>query len=163
MQVQTYHIQQNIHQAKKDLIDIRHEFTLNRKAIQEQNNQLTELRQYKQDISISINQDHQSIEKQLNNEQKISFELKKQNKTLLYHLNILKVNENEQIQLNINDKDVIEITHRTLEQIEKEKELKQKLSLNLTQLETELNQKKNILSKHHRQQDKLKVRKNDLN
>jgi len=61
--------------------------------------------------------------------------------------------------LNVNHKDLIEIIHKKQEEIEKEKQIKQEISQILTKLNIELKRKKNILSIHHQQENKFKVRK----
>ncbi|CAF1266422.1 unnamed protein product, partial [Rotaria sordida] len=161
MQMQIFHIQQKIHKVEKELIDIQDKLTFNLKATHEQHdNQLNIHLQYKPNISILIDQDylnidHQLIKEQLNNEQNLSIELLKQNKKLnnilLYHMKILKMNENKQIQLNINNKNFIKIINIKQEQIEKEKDIKQEISQFLTELKIELKRKEYILSTHHHQ------------
>ncbi|CAF4716567.1 unnamed protein product [Rotaria sp. Silwood1] len=164
MQMQVYYIQQKIHKAEEELIDIEHQLTLNLQATHEQDNQLNKLLQYKLNISISIDQDylnidHQLIKEQLNNQQHLSIELQKQNKKLhniiLYHIKILKMNENKKIQLNINHENFIEIIHRKQKQIEKEKNIKKEIFQILTELKIELKRKEYILSVHHHQLDRL--------
>ncbi|CAF1214960.1 unnamed protein product [Rotaria sp. Silwood1] len=164
MQMQVYYIQQKIHKAEKELIDIEHQLTLNLQATHEQDNQLNKLLQYKLNISISIDQDylnidHQLIKEQLNNQQHLSIELQKQNKKLhniiLYHIKILKMNENKKIQLNINHENFIEIIHRKQKQIEKEKNIKNEIFQILTELKIDLKRKEYILSVHHHQLDRL--------
>ncbi|CAF4502680.1 unnamed protein product, partial [Rotaria sp. Silwood2] len=162
--MQVYHIQQKIHKAEKELIEIQHQLTLNLQTTHEQDSQLNKILQYKPKIFISIDQnylniDHQLIKEQLNNEQNLSIELKKQNKklnnNLLYHMKILKMNENKQIRLNINNKNFIEIISLKQEQIEKEKDIKQEISQILIELKVELKRKEYILSTHHSKLDRL--------
>ncbi len=161
MQIQAYHTQQNIHKTENELIEIQHELTCNLKTIDEQNSQLNQLLQYKQNTSMLIDQEYFHIDYQLKNEQKLSLELKKQNKelnnTLLHHITILKGNQNKQTQLNINDKNFVAIIHIKQQEIEKEKEIKQEISQILIKLQTELKRKKHILSIQHRQTNILKV------
>ncbi|CAF3942857.1 unnamed protein product [Rotaria sp. Silwood2] len=162
--MEVYHIQQKIHKAEKELIEIQHQLTLNLQTTHEQDSQLNKILQYKPKIFISIDQDylnidHQLIKEQLNNEQNLSIQLKKQNKklnnNLLYHMKILKMNENKQIRLNINNKNFIEIISLKQEQIEKEKDIKQEISQILIELKVELKRKEYILSTHHSKLDRL--------
>lgn len=170
-QIQAYHTQQNIYKTEKELIEIQHELTLNLKSNHEQESQLFQLLQYEQNIFIPIdheyfNIDYQSIKDEIKNEQKLSLQLKKQNNelnyTILYNTKIRKINENKQIQLNTNDRNLIETIHLKQEEIQKEKEIKREISRNLIQHQTELKRKKHILYIHHRQEDKLKVNVNKL-
>jgi hypothetical protein len=160
-QIQAYRTQQNIYKTENELIEIQHELTCNLKTIDEQDSQLNQLLQYKQNISTLINEEYFHIDYQLKNEQKLSLELKKQNKqlnnTLLHHIMILKGNQNEQTQLNINDKNFVAIIHIKQQEIEKEKDIKREISQILIKLQTELKRKKHILSIQHRQTNILKV------
>jgi len=162
-QIKVYHLQQNNHKAEKELIEIQHELKHNLKIIQERNHQLNQLHQYKQNIPILINQEDLNIDQQLNNEQKLLFELKKQNEelnnSLLYYITILKTNQNKQTELNLTNQDLIEIINKKQEDITIEKKLKQEISQLLTNLNIELKRKSKSLSIHHRQENKLKVKK----
>jgi hypothetical protein len=167
-QIKIYHLQQNNHKAEKELIEIQHELKHNLKVIQERNHQLNQLHQYKQNIFILINQknlniDQQLIKEQLNNEQKLLFELKKQNEelnnSLLYYITILKTNQNKQTELNLTNRDLIEIINKKQKEIAIEKNLKQEISQLLTNFNIELKRKSKTLSIHHRQENKLKVKK----
>jgi len=153
-QIKVYHLQQNNHKAEKELIEIQHKLTLNLKIIHERNNQLN---QYKQNISILINQEYLNIDQQLIKEQKLLFELKQQNQelnnSLFYQITILKTNQNKQVELNLRSQDLIERINKKQEEISIEKKLKQEFSQLLTNLNIELKRKTKILSIHHRQED----------
>jgi hypothetical protein len=73
-------------------------------------------------------------------------------------MTILKTNTNKQTELKMNNKDLIKEIHIKQEEIEKEKDIKQELSQIATKLKIELKRKQKILSTHHRQENKLKVR-----
>lgn len=136
--------------------EIQHELILNLKTIDKRNDQLNQLNIHKQNI------EYQLIKKQIDHEEKLSFELKQENKELNQHLSdhliLWKTNKEHESELNMKNKDLLEKIHLKQEQIQIEKQLKHEFSQILTKLKKTLKQKQKLLSKHRHQQTDLKVK-----
>jgi hypothetical protein len=136
--------------------EIQHELILNLKTIDERNDQLNQLHRHKQNI------EYQLIKKQIEHEQKYSFELKQQNNELNQylsdHLVLWQTNKKHELELNTKIKDLLEKIRLKQEQIQIEKQLKHECSQILIKLKKVLKQKQNLLSKHRHQQNHFKVK-----
>ncbi|CAF1206622.1 unnamed protein product [Adineta steineri] len=104
-------------------------------------------------LNINITEKELSeIQHELKKEQKLSSELKIQNK----QLNNLLFQNKKNLQMNENDKNILELIDAKQEQIEKEKAIKQDISQMLRKFQIELKRKKNILFIQNQQKEKLK-------
>ncbi|CAF1501302.1 unnamed protein product, partial [Adineta steineri] len=117
----------------------------------------TEIQKTRESLRLKLNiniteKELSEIQHELKKEQKLSLELKIQNK----QLNNLLFQNKKNLQMNENDKNILELIHIKQEEIEKEKAIKQDISQMLRKLQVELKRKKNILFIHNQQKEKLK-------
>lgn len=154
-------IQENIHRLSDEFIDIKQELKQNLRTIDEQNNQLNQLRLNRQNITISAD-DFLSLEQQIDNEEKSILELKEQKKQMNQQVfeQIILVNtyERERWKLNKNRQSLFDKIQLKQEEIENEMRTKRELSRMIIQLKRDLKQQQKILSINHQQVNQSQVK-----
>ena len=164
-QMKVHQIEENIHRMSGELVELQEERRQNRRAIDEQNNQLNQFRFYRQDVSIAADDDH-SLKQQVDKEEKMILTLKEQKKELndqlFEQLTLVKIHEHERRKLNKTWKTLLDKIQFKQEESESEKRTKHELFRMTRQFRKDLKQKQKILSINHRQVHQYQVEKTEL-